>query len=321
MDAMFGGGAPAPPALPATTLSRAVVRDAIADALWQHVSAGELADICVSYGLEPQTPDEDPPMSSKRSYVKRRLRSLSREALLDVARSVHEDYPTPTLAQLVGSPGYRGVDGELKNLIFAANGPKPKIVFSDAINNTIDIVENGDYCLVYDRSLAENGLTWRELVSWWSSQAGKTYACERDAAVDLYERLRVSMDGNGAEQFLFGEYCKRYGTDGFDQPALIPQVYLHYDPYTRRTGGTLLRQRMDFLLLLPARRRVVLELDGVQHYAHDDGRADPRRYARMVAADRELQLAGYEVHHFGGQEFVDRQAASAKLADFFTHLI
>ena len=47
-----------------------------------NVSAGELADICVSYGLEPQTPDEDPPMSSKRSYVKRRLRTLSREALL-----------------------------------------------------------------------------------------------------------------------------------------------------------------------------------------------------------------------------------------------
>jgi hypothetical protein len=67
-------------------------------------------------------------MSSKRSYVKRRLRSLSREALLDVARGVHEDYPTPALGQLVASPGYRGVDGELKNLIFAANGPKPKIV-------------------------------------------------------------------------------------------------------------------------------------------------------------------------------------------------
>lgn len=98
-------------------------------------------------------------------------------------------------------------------------------------------------------------------------------------------------------------------------------MYLHYDPYTRRAGATLLRQRMDFLLLLPARRRVVVELDGLQHYARDDGRADPRRYARMVAADRELQLAGYEVHHFGGHEFADRQAASAILADFFTDLI
>jgi very-short-patch-repair endonuclease len=49
---------------------------------------------------------------------------------------------------------------------------------------------------------------------------------------------------------------------------------------------------MDFLMLLPARRRVVLEIDGFQHYASKDGRADTRRYAEMVSADRELQLAG-----------------------------
>jgi hypothetical protein len=64
----------------------------------------------------------------------------------------------------VASPGYRGVDGELKNLIFAATGPKPKIVLTDPINNTIDITENAEYSLVYDQPLAANGLTWRELV-------------------------------------------------------------------------------------------------------------------------------------------------------------
>jgi hypothetical protein len=49
------------------------------------------------------------------------------------------------------------------------------------------------------------------------------------------------------------------------------QVYLHYDPYTRWAGGTLGRQRMDFLLLLDHRRRVVLEVDGIQHYADTEG--------------------------------------------------
>jgi very-short-patch-repair endonuclease len=38
---------------------------------------------------------------------------------------------------------------------------------------------------------------------------------------------------------------------------------------------------MDFLLLLPNRSRVVVEVDGKQHYA-DAGRADPARYAEMV---------------------------------------
>ena len=80
MDANFGDDAsPAAPASAPT--SRAAVR-AVSQKSYGNVSAGELADICVSYGLEPQTPDEDPPMSSKRSYVKRRLRTLSREALL-----------------------------------------------------------------------------------------------------------------------------------------------------------------------------------------------------------------------------------------------
>jgi hypothetical protein len=295
------------------------LRNAIAEALWFHVSANELAGVCVSFGLPPQSPDEDDPMMSKRSYVKRRLHTMTPDDLIALARTVHAEYPHDDLAVLVGSPGYRGVDGALKNLIFAANGPKPKIVLRDAVNNTIDIVENADKCLVYDRPLAENGLSWRELVAWWTSEHDPSAETERDAGLHLYDRLRASLD-NGAERFLFAEYGKRYGTLGFDQPALIPQVYLHYDLYTKWTGATLFRQRMDFLMLLPGRRRVVLEIDGKQHYARDDGTADPQRYAEMVSADRELQLAGYEVYRFGGQELVDREAASNMLDAFFNDL-
>jgi len=36
-----------------------------------------------------------------------------------------------------------GVAGDLKNLIFAADGPKPRIVLRDAINNVIEIVPAG----------------------------------------------------------------------------------------------------------------------------------------------------------------------------------
>jgi hypothetical protein len=305
---------PAGPAAQIST-SRSALRTAIADALWV-VSAYELADICVSFGLPPESPDEDGPMSSKRSYVRRRLHTQSRDELLDLARKVHEEYPTDELALLVGSPGYRGVDGELKNLIFAANGLKPRIVLKDAVNNTIEIVENAEFCLVYDRPLAENGLTWLDLISWWTSEYEQSAVSEQDARRNLYDRLLASMADNEVEQFVFAEYCKR----GLDQPALIPQVYLHYDPYTRRTGGTLLQQRMDFLMLLPNRRRVVLEIDGVQHYADEQGRAVPRKYAQMVSADRELQLAGYEVHRFGGHEFVNREAAADMISDFFNEL-
>jgi very-short-patch-repair endonuclease len=59
---------------------------------------------------------------------------------------------------------------------------------------------------------------------------------------------------------------------------------------------------MDFLMLLPSNVRVVIEVDGKHHYADNNGIADTGRYAAMMAADRELRLAGYDVYHFGASE-------------------
>jgi hypothetical protein len=68
---------------------------------------------------------------------------------------------------MLAQMGAKGVSGEMKNLIFAADGTKAKIVLRDAVDNVIEIVENGQYCLVYDRPLGEHGLSWQELVNWW----------------------------------------------------------------------------------------------------------------------------------------------------------
>jgi very-short-patch-repair endonuclease len=303
--------------------TRANLRDAIAEALWARVNANDLADVCVALlGLAPQG-DTDDPMLSKRRYVKQHLMSKTVPELIDLARKVVEEYGDTDLAAAVGKFGANGVDGELKNLIFAADGPKPRIVLRDAISNVIEVVENGEYCLIYDRPLAANGLTWRELVDWWSEMTSLD-GDERERALDLYNRLMRSL-ANDAERLIFRTYCERYGRDGFDLPALIPQVYLHYDPYTRRQlgdqPGPLERQRMDFLLLFPRQVRVVIELDGVQHYADDTGRADPGRYARMVREDRRLRLAGYEVYRFGGHELVDKDAGARMLNEFFDALL
>jgi very-short-patch-repair endonuclease len=59
---------------------------------------------------------------------------------------------------------------------------------------------------------------------------------------------------------------------------------------------------MDFLLLMRNQRRLVIEIDGKQHYTDGD-RASPPRYAEMMIEDRELRMAGYEVFRFGGYEF------------------
>ncbi|GAA5199415.1 hypothetical protein GCM10023346_39070 [Arthrobacter gyeryongensis] len=291
---------------------------AIARALYE-VRAYDLADECVRFGLEPQQDGEDPG-ESKIRYAESKLKNRTLHELIVLGHRVQAEYPTAELEHVLKLAGAGGVSGELKNLIFAENGPKPKIVLRDAVNNDVEIIENAQYCLVYERALPPEGPTWRASVAWWAKTDTVPPHSERAIAAVLYNRLFASLAGNGAEEFLFKHYCALYGTHGYELPALIPQVYLHYDPYTTRTGATLPRQRMDFLLLLPNRRRIVLELDGVTHYAAN-GKPRPDLYAAMVSEDRKLRLAGYEVYRFGGHEFVDRPAAAKMLSDFFRELL
>lgn len=218
----------------------------------------------------------------------------------------------------------RGVDGELKNLIFASTGPKPRIVLRDSINNVIEVTHNAEHCLFYDRPLDRAGLSWGALASWWRDKKGLSGISDTDVARDLYGRLSESLGENPVERLLFKTYCERYASaEATSLPALIPQVYLHYDPLTRKERGgrssVLPRERMDFLLLLPSGVRIVLEVDGKQHYA-EGSEASPKLYAEMVAEDRRLRLNGYEVYRFGGYELgVD--GAPDMLRSFFDQLL
>ena len=229
--------------------------------------------------------------------------------------------------QISGYPVYKilplreGVVGTAKNLIFAADGPKPEIVIVDAINNDIQIVKNAEYCLVYDAPIPSTGLRWIDLVRWWAGKQGLD-AASITTERRLYDRLRKSLGSSQPEMSLFRTYYfkdfkQKYGDN---LPALIPQVYLHYDPYTARelNQARLSRQRMDFLILFSGYERVVIEVDGKQHYAVGD-RADPKTYSEMVAADRDLRLAGYDVYRFGGYEFGAASNTEA-ITNFFERL-
>lgn len=244
----------------------------------------------------------------------------------------HDGYEVVQTGAISGAPVFTGrrigsgVRGSMKNLIFAAIGPKPEIVLDDAVNNDLRIVRNEENCLVYDRALAGHGLRWNELADWWADREHMAARPKRAVWLSLHQRLRASIDAsNGAELRIFDAYAKRYAAHGADIPALLPQVYLHYDPYTKahyqpKDSTPLQRQRMDFLLLLPHNARAVIECDGKQHYADDDGRASPRRYAAMMAEDRDLRLKGYEVYRFGGAELTDTPAARQLIETFFDRL-
>ncbi len=215
-------------------------------------------------------------------------------------------------------PVAQGVQGKAKNLIFASNGPKPEIAMKDAINNDIAVMTNEASCLIYERPLTSKGLLWSELVDWWASRPGTDRA---EAAKGLGERLKQSLDSD-AEKNLFGTYFKAFRNElGDALPALIPQVYLHYDPAISknlRHRLPLPRQRMDFLLLLPLRQRIVIEVDGKHHFAEGE-KASLKVYAEMAAADRELRLAGYEIYRFGANELVGSGAVE-RIEAFFRQL-
>jgi hypothetical protein len=204
-----------------------------------------------------------------------------------------------------------------KNIIFASL-TKPDIRFRSSVDNDIEIVGgNPDDTLVYDREVPIEGLRWRDLHAWW--QDAREISSETEARGALYQRLLKSLpDNSEGQKNLFIAYHQILGPSSGD-PALLPEVWLHWDHRTVKERGpeALLRSRMDFLLLLPHGQRVVLEVDGSQHYTRDRGRTpDTGKYADMVAADRDLKLRGYEVFRFGHDELKHLDAAQALLGQF-----
>jgi very-short-patch-repair endonuclease len=214
---------------------------------------------------------------------------------------------------------HAAVTGRPKNLIFASP-VKPDLRFRDALNNDIEIVTNSDKVLVYDLPLGVDGLRWRDLQSWWAER--EEVLDDDDAKRSLYLRLRGSLPKTSPPQaLLFDAFYRGFGDAVPDLPALLPEVWLHWDAKTVQERGrlALLRFRMDFLLLLPHGIRVVIEVDGKHHYSGSDGVADGARYSAMAAADRELKLAGYQVFRFGAEE-LRGDAARGVVKAFFDRL-
>jgi hypothetical protein len=248
-------------------------------------------------------------------HVRRGEEQTHLAASIDRLLSV-DGYRVVVISENSGHPVYsvqRAIQGSVrsgkpKNLIFAAINTKPDLYFSDALDNNIAI-RNATDALIYDDFQGNSCLRWSTLVKWW--QERERLADPEEARRALYKRLLESVIATGSpgQYAIFRTFYREYPKVlGDDLPGLVPEVYLHYDPRTKRQRGpdpVLLRQRMDFILLLDQHVRVVIEIDGVHHYTRHDGMASPHNYANMLAEDRRLRLAGYELYRFGGAEFSD----------------
>ncbi|MCB0035706.1 MAG: hypothetical protein KDE51_16860 [Anaerolineales bacterium] len=220
-----------------------------------------------------------------------------------------------------------GLGENPKHLIFASNGPKPEIGFQDAVSNKIVILKYEEFCLVYDRPINRNtGLSWEELVRWWEQSVYFRQDDIGNPRQSLGNRLLESLQDSPPEKHLFTAYFRVLRSIYRAKlPALIPQVYVHYDPMTvsmlvdRGDKKRFEKQRMDFLLLLPQGARVILEIDGSQHYS-ENGKPSPKIYAETVRSDRELRLLGYDVYRFAGIELNSEKKAQRVAENFFEQL-
>ena len=208
--------------------------------------------------------------------------------------------------------------GPPKTLIFASPF-KPDLRFSDVLSNEVEILSDPDLVIVYDRPFERHGLRWRDLQQWWAERHGLP---DEEAKGKLYTRLRSALPRSSPPQaLLFETFFRTFKQRVLELPALLPEVWLHWDPKTVSERGfdALIHSRMDFLMLLPNEVRVVIEVDGKQHYADGAGKADPKKYAAMVRADRELRIRGYDLYRFGAAE-LQGEGGDECVADFFTRL-
>lgn len=207
-----------------------------------------------------------------------------------------------------------GTLNRIVNIIFAQKSgtAKPEVILDDALENRIKAVKNAESCLIYDKYISQS-LTIADLRDWWASIS---------TGEKLLERMAQAL--SGAEKKVYEVYYYKFCKDkafNFDLPALLPQVYLHYDPKTVRElygEKRTVYQRMDFLILING-HRIIIEIDDVKHYSDESGKGSPAKYAEMVAYDRKLRFYNYEVFRIGGYELSQSNYENT-LLDFFKQL-
>lgn len=226
---------------------------------------------------------------------------------------IRDGYPVFSLSRHGAGAARRA-----RNLIFATH-VRPDLRLQDALDNEIESLADADAVLLYDLPIGPDGFRWTDLESWWTQTRPPLPG--RTARQALYGRLYNAIPASSPPQrLLFRCFHNIYRDAVPELPALLPEVWLRWDPKTVRQRGAaaLARFRVDFLMLIGT-YRVVLEVDGASHYTSSSNRPDHARYAATMAADRDLRLRGYDVFRFGAHELRDERA-TPMLANFFDDL-
>lgn len=95
--------------------------------------------------------------------------------------------------------------------------------------------------------------------------------------------------------------------------------------YTTKVKRDSERQCVDFLLILPGGQKVIIEIDGIQHFSQkskDDEKKwipSEQKYAADRMFDRKMTLKGYKVFRFSNYE-IKNSFCEEMIFNFFDEL-
>ncbi len=186
-------------------------------------------------------------------------------------------------------------------LVFGAEKTKPDLVIKDVLERKIEIVNDSEF-LVYSKVI-EDSFLYRDFDIWWEER------------LKQFGHFDFSLEY--LEEKVLNFYEDKYRED--QNPVLIPQVYIHYDPKNQKqreamaSGKVLTFQRMDFLVLYGG-KRIIIEIDGQSHTPE----YSLKNYSKQCEYDRSMKFQGYDVFRLGGYELTHEFEKTVSL--FFSNL-
>lgn len=90
---------------------------------------------------------------------------------------------------------------------------------------------------VYSNKIGQQGLRWGDLIEWWKG-LNDIQDDKINIEQELYKILEKTLYNGPEKKFFFLYYKKYKKIFERDLPVLIPQVYLHYDPFTIKQLGS-----------------------------------------------------------------------------------
>lgn len=184
------------------------------------------------------------------------------------------------------------LDGRVP-IIFAAKG-KPNLKVNMG-NGAVNLSEDNKNYYIYDKEINSLGVRKADIEEWCLEN--------RISEDEFYNKLKKSIRKDAEAQVKFYEYyMKHIYNDTKKDFFLFPEVYVNVN---MKSWDLESKQCIDFMMILPNKEKVIIEIDGIGHYANENkGKwyADSNKFSVDRKFDREMQFQGYKVFRFGNVE-------------------